>query len=116
MSWVNYEDNLKTRFEENGWTPYNFDTVDLKYIYSLSEIDAEIAEIAAKTEEIAGDMDEVLDCIWEESEEKYTLEIDNMLHMLVNDEMVIDEETGEEVYVDPFTFNYHNGVLPLCFI
>ena len=93
MSWVNYEDNLLNSFEENGWTPDNFDKVDLKYIYSLSEI--------------AGDMDEVLDCIWEESEERYTLEMENMLHMLVNDEMVIDEETGEEVYVDPFTFNYH---------
>ena len=58
-------------------------------------------------------MFKVFDYIFKMNEEEYSLQVDNMLYMLVNEGMVIDERTGEEVYIDAFTFTYHPTVTTL---
>ena len=91
MSWVDITDQQELEYKTNGWTPEG--KFELKYMFTEHEVKC--------------DMNEVCDYIFKRNEEEYSLQVDNMLHMLVNEGMVIDERTGQEVYIDPFTFTYH---------
>jgi hypothetical protein len=93
-NWADLEEEFQEKYSVS-WTPYDMTEVDLKF------------------DDMESEMEQVVNCIWEESEDKYTLEMENLIHMLDNEFMVIDEETGEEVFVDPFTFKYHPVVTTL---
>ena len=88
MNWVEVSDQQELEYKTNGWTPQG----EFKLNYMFTEY------------EIICDMNEVFDYIFKMNEEEYSLQVDNMLHMLVNEGIVIDERTGQEVYIDPFTF------------
>ena len=75
----------------DAWTPEDINNITLKRLLC-----------------VRGLIDEYyIDEYYREIEQDYILEMEYMLHMLVNEGIVIDEETGEEVYVDPLTFKYH---------
>ena len=100
MNWTDVSDQHELEYKTNGWTPSQGE-LKLKHMFSEEELEE------LNCEELNCDMNEVCDYILKMNEEEYSLQVDNMLHMLVNEGMVIDEQTGEEVYIDPFTFTYH---------